>query len=199
MSSSFLLAFLAIFVALDIVGAVPMYVRVTAGLSEVDRRKVVNVSMWVAFVVALSFLFLGKFVFDHLGITLSDFKIAGGLVLLLISLSDLVGHSEVESRVSGRTGVVPLAVPIITGPGVLTTIVLQSSRSGYLVTIAALVANYLVAWAALRHSGGVNRIIGKDGTVVVSKIAALLLAAYAVSMIRGGVFDAISAFSHGAS
>jgi multiple antibiotic resistance protein len=189
--ASFFLAAVAIFVAMDIVGAVPMYVRVTEGLTEIERRKVVNVSMLVAFGVALIFLFSGEVVFRVLGITLSDFKVAGGLVLLLISLSDLIGYQEVKSRVSGETGIVPLAVPVITGPAVLTTIVLQASHIGYLPTIAALITNYAFAWILLFRSPGVNRLIGKDGTVVLSKIAALLLAAYAVSMIRSGVFEAI--------
>jgi multiple antibiotic resistance protein len=195
--SQFVLAFVAIFVALDVIGAVPTYVNMTDGMSEFERRKVVNTSMLVAFGVAIAFLFLGEAVFKHLGITLFDFKIAGGIILLLISLTDLVGQAEVKSRVSGRTGIVPLAVPVITGPGVLATIVLQAVHAGYLITIAALIANYGLAWFFLRYSPGVNRMIGKDGTVVVSKIAALLLAAYAVSMIRGGIFEAIVSFRAG--
>jgi len=194
MLSSFILAFVAIFVALDIIGAVPTYVRVTAGMSEIERRKIVNVSMLVAFAVAIGFLFLGQIIFGHLGITLGDFRVAGGVILLLLSLSDLIGRSEVESRSTGETGIVPLAVPIITGPGVLTTIVLQATHAGYPVAIAAVIVNYSLAWLFLRHSPGINRVIGKDGTVVISKIAALLLAAYAVSMIRGGVYEAIEGF-----
>jgi multiple antibiotic resistance protein len=196
--TQFLLAFVAIFVALDIIGAVPTYVHMTSGLSEFERRKIVNTSMLVAFGFAIVFLFLGEAVFRHLGITLFDFKIAGGVVLLLISLADLVGQAEVNSRGSGKTGIVPLAVPLITGPGILTTIVLQAGRAGYLITIGAMIANYGLAWVLLRHSPGINRVIGKDGTVVISKIAALLLAAYAVSMIRSGVFESITQFKLGA-
>ncbi len=192
--TQFLLAFVAIFVALDIIGAVPTYVNVTTGLSEFERRKIVNTSMLVAFGFAVAFLFLGEALFRRLGITLFDFKIAGGVILLLISLADLVGQAELDSRVSGKSGIVPLAVPLITGPGLLATIILQAGRVGYLITIAAMIANYALAWVFLRHSPGINRVIGKDGTAIISKIAALLLAAYAVSMIRGGVFDAIVSF-----
>jgi multiple antibiotic resistance protein len=187
-------AFVAIFVALDIIGAVPTYVNVTVGMSEFERRKIVNTSMGVAFGFAIAFLFLGETLFRHLGITLFDFKIAGGVILLLISLADLIGQAELDSRVSGKSGIVPLAVPLITGPGLLATIVLQAGRAGYLITITAMIVNYVLAWFFLRHSPGINRVIGKDGTVVISKIAALLLAAYAVSMIRSGVFDAIVSF-----
>jgi multiple antibiotic resistance protein len=195
--AQFLLAFVAIFVALDIIGAVPTYVNMTGGMSEFERRKIVDMSMGVAFGLAIAFLFVGQVIFKNLGITLFDFKIAGGIILLLISLADLIGQAEVNSRVSGKTGIVPLAVPVITGPAVLATIVLQADRVGYVVTILAMAANYALAWTFLRHSPGINRIIGKDGTVVVSKIAALLLAAYAVSMVRSGVFDAVVSFRAG--
>jgi multiple antibiotic resistance protein len=193
--SDFFLAFVAVFVALDIIGGVPMYLSMTQGLSPVERKRVVNTSMLVAFVVALAFVFVGRALFKHLGIELYDFKVAGGIVLLLVSLADLVGHSEATDRASGSTGIVPLAVPLITGPGVLTTLVLQVAAVGYLATVLALVLNYAIAWVALRYSDGVARVIGKDGTVVVSKIAALLLAAIAVAMIRSGVFGAIEAFT----
>lgn len=190
----FFLSFTAIFVALDIVGTLPMYVSMTHGLSRSARNQIVNTSMWVAFIVAIIFMVLGEAIFRYLGISLFDFKIAGGLVLLLVSLADLVNAPEAAKRASGSTGIVPLAVPLITGPGVLTTLLLQVSSSGYWITSAALLLNYILAWMLLRKSETVTRLIGKDGTVVVSKVAALLLAAIAVAMIRSGLFEAIRDF-----
>ncbi len=191
MATSFGLTFVAIFVALDIIGTLPMYISMTQGLNRKARNGIVNTSMIVAFVVAIAFILSGDRVFRALGIEIFDFKIAGGLILLLVSLADLLNHAEVRGRASGNTGIVPLAVPLITGPGVITTLILQVSLVGYWMTIAALVANYVLAWVVLRNSEGVTRVIGKDGTVVVSKIAALLLAAIAVAMIRTGIFAAI--------
>ena len=111
---------------------------------------------------------------------------AGGIVLLLISLADVIGNPEIDKRASGSTGVVPLAVPLITGPAVLTTLVLQIRQAGYWVTGRAF-ANYAFAWFLLPASEIVTGLIGKDGTVVFSKIASLLMAAIAVAMIRAGV------------
>ena len=91
---------------------------------------------------------------------------------------------------SGNTGIVPLAVPLITGPGVLTTLILQVGTVGYPITLAALFLNYAFAWVTLRKSDSVTKLLGKDGTVVLSKIAALLLAAISVAMIRSGIFEA---------
>jgi multiple antibiotic resistance protein len=192
--NSFGLAFVSLFVALDIVGTLPLYVTMTQGLGRRERNRVVNTSLYVAFIVALAFLFLGELIFRFLGITLSDFKMAGGLVLLLVSLADLVGHHEASGRASGSTGIVPLAVPLITGPGVLATLIFQVGQYGYSVPLASLVANYGIAWVVLRNSGLVARAIGRDGMVVVSKIAALLLAAIAVAMIRSGVVEAVRAY-----
>jgi multiple antibiotic resistance protein len=201
MVRDFSLSFTAVFVALDIVGTLPMYISMTQGMTAGQRRKVVNQSMVVALVVALAFVFLGQRIFSFLGIGIFDFKIAGGLVLLLVSLADLVGGPEAvhNKASSGQTGIVPLAVPLITGPGVLTQLILQVATFGLVITVLALVANYVIAWVLLRRSDLVTRLIGKDGTVVVSKIAALLLAAIAVAMIRSGAFEAIAQFRSGAS
>ena len=189
----FALSFTAVFVALDIIGTVPLYLSMTHHLSEAQRRRVVNSSMWVALVVAIVFVFSGEYIFRFLGIRIFDFKMAGGIVLLLVSLADLVGTPEVKNRASGSSGIVPLAVPLITGPGVLTTLILQINASGHAMTLGALMLNYFLAWVILRNSQYVTRILGKDGTVVISKIAALLLAAIAVAMIRTGLFEALAA------
>ena len=187
-------AFIAVFVALDVIGVLPVFVSMTFRMSSEDRSRIIDQSMIVAFTVALAFVLIGESLFHFLGITLPDFKIAGGLVLLLVSLTDLVGGPEKLNQSSGSTGVVPLAVPFITGPGVITSLALQIHSVGYWVTIAALVANYFIAWIVLHRSEKVTGFIGKDGTIVISKIVALLLAAISVSIIRTGVFELIAEF-----
>jgi multiple antibiotic resistance protein len=189
------LSFLAIFVSLDIVGTLPMFVSMTRTLNQSKRNSIVNTSMLVALLVAIIFALVGEGVFRFLSITIFDFKIAGGIVLLLVSLADLVGGPEAINHPSGSTGIVPLAVPLITGPGVITTLLLQVNSIGYLISLSALCANYFLAWLILRNSEKITRVLGKDGTVIISKIAALLLATIAVSMIRSGVFGAISNFN----
>ncbi len=198
MFSEFLLAFTALFVALDIIGTVPIYLSITQSMDASERKRVVNTSMLVALVVAIVFVFVGKSLFQHLGISISDFKIAGGVILLLISLADLLGGPEAMHKSSGSTGIVPLAVPLISGPGVLTTLILQTSSVGYLMTLGALILNYVIAWVLLRNCDKVTRVIGKDGTVVLSKIAALLLAAIAVAMIRSGIFESLTEWMNAA-
>jgi multiple antibiotic resistance protein len=192
MFSTFLTSFTAQFVALDIIGAIPIYFSLTHAMEERERNLMVNKSMLVALAVALVFMLIGLQVFKFMGIEIFDFKMAGGLVLLLIALSELVGGPDAEKNSSGSTGIVPIAVPLISGPGVLTTLILQVSTIGYLMTFVALVLNYGLAWVVLRNSSKVKNLIGKDGTLIVSKIAALLLAAYSLAMLRSGIFEAIS-------
>lgn len=191
---AFVLSFIALFVAMDIVGTIPLYLSMTRSLTREEKNQIVDKSMVVAFVTAVVFVVAGRAVFKHIGISLADFRIAGGIILLLVALADLVGGPEQTHNVSGSTGIVPLAVPLITGPGVLTAVVLQVGVAGYPITLLALVANYALAWVLLRKSEAITRIFGKDGTVALSKIAALLLAAIAVSMIRAGVFESILDF-----
>jgi multiple antibiotic resistance protein len=191
MLGQFLLSFTGIFVAMDIIGTVPMYLSMTGGLEARERSIVVNKSILVALVVAILFMFFGQKLFAHLGITIPDFKIAGGLILLLVSLADLLGGPEAVQKSSGSTGIVPLAVPLITGPGVLTAVILQSSTTGIFITLMAILLNFVIAWIILLKCETVTKLIGKDGTVVISKIAALLLAAISVAMIRSGIFEAI--------
>jgi multiple antibiotic resistance protein len=191
--SGFLISFTSIFVALDIIGGLPVYLSLTRDVGKEARNQIANTSMAVAFIVAVLFLFAGKAVFHHFGITLYDFRIAGGLVLLMIALSDLHGGPDTVKQTSGSTGIVPLAVPLITGPGVLTSLVLLVGQQGYFIPLLALVSNYAIAWVALRYCDLIQKVIGKDGTVVLSKIAALLLTAISVSMIRFGIFEAMKA------
>jgi len=116
------------------------------------------------------------------------------LVLLLISMQDLLAGPEAQHSGSGATGVVPLAVPLITGPGLIATLMFQIPAFGYTAALLALAANFGIVWLTLSRSHIVARVIGRDGTTIVSKIVALLLAAIAVSMIRLGIQESITAF-----
>lgn len=194
MLQSFFLTSVAVFVALDVVGAIPVYVGMTSGMEFKERNRALDTSMLVAFFVAVGFGIAGLKLFSVLGITLSDFKMAGGIVLLLLSLADVVSKPEVGTRASGSTGIVPLAVPLITGPVVLTSLILQVKQVGYPMALAALFVNYAFAWIVLRKSNFISQMIGRDGTVIFSKLSSLLMAAIAVAMIRAGVFEAIQAF-----
>lgn len=192
MAEQLLYSFIGIFVAMDVIGTLPVYLGMTSGLALARRNRLVNLSVLVAAAVALIFAVIGKWIFKVMGITMYDFKVGGGIVLLVMAILDLIRNKTNEEH-STSTGVVPLGVPLITGPGLIATVMLQVGIYGNIVVFLGMFANFVFAWIALRKSALITRLIGAEGTDVVSKIAALLMTAIAFSMIRTGIFDAINA------
>ena len=190
----FLLTFIPIFVAMDAIGVMPMFVGFTEHLKKRDRRKIITQSIITAFLIGTTFLFLGRWIFKILGVLVADFKIAGGLVLLTISLRDLLRY-EKSARLSADTmGAVPIGTPLIVGPAVLTTIVILLDSYGMRLTVLSFVVNLLITWVTFLFADSITKVLGKAGSRAISKIAHLLLAAIAVMMMRKGVIDTITYF-----
>ncbi len=186
---SYLYSFVGIFVAMDVIGILPLVLNITKPMDFDRKTRVVRVSIFVAAAVALIFAFVGKSIFKLMGITIYDFKVGGGIVLLVMAILDLVKNKSSEET-SGHSGIVPLAVPLITGPGLITTMMLQVSLYGHVVVLITGVANFLLAWVVLRNGERITKYIGSEGTDIVSKIAALFMTAIAFSMIRSGLTEA---------
>ncbi len=186
--NAFLLSFIPLFVAMDSPGTLALFVGMTDGMKKQERKKVVRQSIVTAFLVTAGFVLVGKAIFSALGILVEDFMIAGGGLLLIIATADIVRAGEKRTAADHHTfGVVPLGTPIIAGPAVLTaTLVLQGDH-GYVAVLAALVANLLIAWAIFSQSERIIRLIGVNGSRAFAKVASLILAAFAVKMIRSGI------------
>lgn len=188
----FWLAFIPLFVAVDAVGVVPIFLGLADGIDEAERRQLVADATLAAGAVGLGFIFLGDAVLQFLGVTVGDFQVAGGVVLLVLSIYDLL-HPATPLRQSGaRLGVVPLGVPLIVGPAVLTTLLTVARTHGYLVTLVAFVLNLAIVWAALRWAALVGRLLGDAGARAVAKVFALILAAIGVTFIRRGLMAALA-------
>ena len=187
----FLLAFVPILVAVDPIGILPIFLGLTEGLDGRSRRKAVRDSVVTASGLAVGFVFLGKSLFGLLGVGVADFLVAGGLLLFLIATLDLVSGRKL-AREAGAIGVVPLGTPLIVGPAVLTTALLLVDIHGAAITLAAVVANVLLAGALLLCAGGLTRLLGQTGIRAVSKIVSLILAAIGVMMVRKGIFGIIA-------
>jgi len=190
----FILSFIPIFVAMDAIGVLPIYMGLTEHLKKRDRDKIVVQSLLTAFIVGTVFLFLGRWIFNVLGVLVSDFKIAGGTVLLVISLKDIIQQGKSHRVPADTVGAVPIGTPLITGPAVLTTMVILLDTHGLFITILSFVANLLITWVIFFHSGTISGFLGKAGSKAFSKIASLLLAAIAVMMVRKGLFETIAYF-----
>ncbi len=179
--------FIPLFVAIDIFWLLPLFMGLTAEATEPARRAVVRQSVLTAVLVSLAFVAVGEFIFRVTGITTDDFKVAGGMVLLVIAVADIMGAQERTRGPQEALGVVPLGVPLIVGPAVLTTILILTEHYGVLPTVAALMANLALVWAALLGAGRIMRLLGMKGVLALSKIMAILLSAIAVMMMRLGI------------
>jgi multiple antibiotic resistance protein len=188
----FLLCLIPIMVALDAPGTLPLYVGMTEGMEKEERKKIVRQSIITAFLVTVGFILVGRAIFNALGILVEDFMIAGGVVLLIIAIADVVRAGERKLERSPEFGVVPLGTPLIAGPGTLTTALVLVGTSGYLPVILSLVVNLLIAWIMFVQADRIIRFIGLSGSRAFAKVASLILAAFAVKMIRSGIFKFIS-------
>lgn len=183
--------FIPIFVAIDIFVVLPIFISITEDMSKAKRLTVVRESILTAVVVSLAFVAVGEAIFRILGITSNDFKIAGGLILLVFAILDVVKHSEERRRPTGKMGVVPIGVPLIVGPAVLTTLLVLVDHYGILPTLMALILNLIIVYLSFINADAITKLFGRGGVAAISKIMAILLASIAVMMIRLGVTNII--------
>ncbi|MEK6528562.1 MAG: MarC family protein [Nitrospirota bacterium] len=179
--------FIPLFVAIDIFAVLPIFISLTSEMPESDRRAIIRQSTITALAVSLLFVAIGEAVFKVLGITVNDFKIAGGLILLVIAILDLIRFSKDKRIPEDPIGVVPIGVPLIVGPAVLTTLIVLIDHYGIVPTLISLIVNLLIVWLSFQKAQNIIKLIGKNGIIAISKVMALLLAAIAVMMIRLGL------------
>src|SRR3989344_5390537 len=169
MIKEFWLCFVPLFIAVDSIGILPIYMSLTEGVEKSRLNKVILQSIATAMAVGLAFLVFGRFVLRFLNIGVAGFMVAGGALLFIISLKDLLSAEKIQQTITDHEslGAVPLGVPLIVGPGVLTTILLLTDQHGMLPTIAATVANVLAAGLIFFLSQRIYHVLGKVGAKLV--------------------------------
>lgn len=187
--TAFWLSFLPVFMAVNAIGVIPIFLGLTINLHENQIHKIILETVITATAVALVFLAVGSMLFRVLGITVSDFMIAGGALIFVIALTDLLTVEGAKSQQIDpeSLGAVPLGVPLIVGPAVLTTILILLPQQGYVPVITATVVNILIAGFMMWFSQPIIRLLGKSGARAIAKVSDLILAAIAVMMIRRGL------------
>ncbi len=178
--------FIPLFVAIDVFAIIPVFVSMTGDMTAEKQRAVERDSVVTALLVGLFFVALGEAIFRMLGITQNDFKIAGGLILLIFAVLDLLGVARMREQ-AGKLGVVPIGVPLIVGPAVLTTILVLVDHYGIVPTVVSFITNLFIVWLSFRAAGKILNIFGRGGIIAISKVMALLLASIAIMMIRLGI------------
>ena len=181
-------AVIALFIIVDPFGNVPIFIGLTEKISETERKKVFNTATLVGIILLLVFAFTGQEIFFIFGISLNSFEVAGGLLLLIISIRILISGSLRDSTESPESiGAVPIAIPLLVGPGAITATILNLQTFGTLVTIISVLIVLLLTWIILRNVGTVYKFLGKTGSIVIARVMSLLIAAIAVQYILSGI------------
>jgi len=182
--------FIFLFFAMDAVGNLPIFLALTQEISPKHRRQTANLATLTAFGIGVGFVAIGKAIFSLLGIEVGDFLMAGGIILLILAVKDLVTGRIIEtgdSSASETVGVVPLGTPLVVGPAVLAGLLLLIGQHHIAIVLSSLILNLVIQWVLFRQATRIVAFLGRTGVNAISKIVMLLLAAIAVKMIREGI------------
>ena len=192
-------AFSTLFVVVDPVGLVPVFVALAGWRSEKTQRRFARESVLIAGAVMFVFAFIGGPVLAYLGISVAALRIAGGILLFRISLDMIYAQfrretpeEQAESRTKEEIAVFPLAIPMIAGPGTLASVLILASSTGgnpadFAVVLIMSVVVLALAWTAMRLSGRIAKLLGTTGINVVTRVLGLILAALAVQYVADGI------------
>jgi multiple antibiotic resistance protein len=182
--------FVAVFVLADALGNAPIFLALTKGMESGERNRVVDRATIVATAVILGFAFGGQAILDYLHISIASLQVAGGLLLLLVALDMLKGEMDEPVIEQGRdVAITPLALPLLAGPGTLTTVMLLMSeaQADQLSVVVGIVGAMAVTWFIVRQSSRIDQWMGAEGAIIVTKILGFLLAALAVEIGSAGI------------
>jgi multiple antibiotic resistance protein len=182
--------FIAVFVLADAVGNIPIVLVLTKGMMPDQRNQVIDKAIIVAIAVLLLFAFAGQVILNYLEISIGSLRVAGGLLLLLIALQMLRGELDRPIIEEGRdVAITPLALPLLAGPGTLTTVMLlmSKSQSPHISVAVGILGAMFITWLILRLANLIDQWIGAEGGVIVTQLLGFLLAALAVEIGSTGI------------
>lgn len=182
-------AFLLIFIIMSPFTGLPVFLKITESFDAKRRMKSAQRAIVAALLLFLFFLFLGMSLLNFFGISFEGFRIAGGILLLMLGI-EYVFHLNFKEKRSGSYNtdiLVPFAMPLIIGPGVITTTILLTRDVGYLPTLIGGMMSLGIYWIFLRFSTNIAGRIGQQGIEIIARFMGLMLMAIAIDMMRGGV------------
>ena len=180
---SFILTFVPLFIVIDALGNLPFVLSLSEGMSKQERCKMIHVATVTAAIVGLVFLFLGQLILRALDISVGSFAIAGGLILLVLSIKYMTTGKMVETIKEEMVAVVPIGTPLTVGPATITTLLLLIAQFPLYIVLISFALNMLITWGIFLSSNQIVGFMGKGGLKAISRVFSLLLAVIAVSMI----------------
>ena len=184
---SFVLTFIPLFIVIDAIGNLPFVISLTEGMSHHERYRAIHIASVTAALIGLAFLFFGQFVLNVMGISVGAFAIAGGLILLVLSVRYMTSGRMVETSKEEMVAVVPIGTPLTVGPATITTLLLLVNQFPLYIVLLSFMLNVLLTWTIFLMSNQIARFMGQGGLKAVSRVFSLLLAAIAVNMVIHGL------------
>ncbi len=181
-------AAIVLFIIVDPFGNIPIFMSLTEKMTDTQRKKVFNTATLIGSILLLVFAFTGQEIFMIFGISIYSFEVAGGILLLIISIRILISgslHENVESPES--LGAVPIAMPLLVGPGAITTTIFNLQAYDYALTALSVLIVLFLTWVILRYINGIYKFLGKTGSLIIARVMALFIAAIAIQYILTGV------------
>jgi len=202
----FLYTFIAFFIIIDPLASIPFFLHVAEGTNEKEYRAIIRKAIVVATIILILFSFFGNYAFEAFGIKMFSFKVAGGILLFIISLEMIFGirtRTEVspgeEEEDKDDIAITPMAVPLLTGPGAITTGIVVYSEAHTIeekiIFLVAILLVFALSYVILYFSHEIFGVLGKTGTTVIMRIMGLLLSAIAVQLVLEGIGKAIALFA----
>jgi multiple antibiotic resistance protein len=205
----FIYAFASLFIIVNPVGGLIPFISLTAGMSAAERREIAKRSVTVACGLAIVFALSGELILRFFGVTVDCLRVAGGILLFIVALDMLHAKVSRESVTAEEikdatkredVSVFPIAMPLLTGPGAITTVIVVI-RTGQtlelkIIAILAILLTFALAYLIFRFADVINRILGVSGSLVVTRVMGLLLGAIAVNFISVGMWNIYQTFTY---
>lgn len=181
-------ATIALFIIVDPFGNIPIFVGLTEKIGVDQKKKVFNTATLISFVLLLVFAFTGQTILTLFGLSIFSFEVAGGILLLIIAIRILISGTKQEEAESPESlGAVPIAIPLLVGPGAITTTIFNLQAYGLIIAILSVLIVLSITWVILRFINKIFRFLDKTGSLVIARVMALFIAAIAIQYVLDGV------------
>jgi len=185
---------IALFVVMDPIGSVPLFMAMTQKMDKQERIAVTKTAVITAAILLIVFAVAGTQILSIFGVTIASFMVAGGVLLFIVAI-ELLTHGEWRfgsAGAEGESGVVPLAFPLLAGPGAITAVIISFQTSGIIITALSIAIVVGITAVILRYVDRIYKVLGRRGSIIVTRVFAVFISAIAVQFIVEGAKDLFS-------
>ena len=185
--ASLALTFVPLFIVIDAFGNLPFVMTLSEGMSRGERRRLIDIATVTAAIVGLAFLFFGQLILHVMGISVGAFAVAGGLILLVLSIKYILTGKVMEAVKQEMIAVVPIGTPLLVGPATIATLLLLVGQFPLYIVLISFMLNLLIGWVLFLLGNRIVGFMGQGGVRAITNVFNLLLAAIAITMVIRGL------------